>query len=366
MSYYDWKPYVTVAERRRKAEKKLQKMNKGGAALQPIHIEGTRIAKTFWGKAWCENMERYSDYENRLPRGRAYVRNGSVLDLRIEPGKVAAMVCGSELYQVTVTLRTVEAERWKAICSDCAGAIDSLVELLQGKLSTSVMERICQPQTGLFPAPAELEFSCSCPDWADMCKHVAAVFYGIGARLDEQPELLFRLRQVNEKELIAKAAALPLPTPGKTSKKVLASDDLSALFGLEMAGPSAAEPVPPSGGKKKDQQPALGPISERKTTKAPMPKKMAAKGTELAKQPALAPEKNAAKAVGKKSVVASGASKKKAKPATGRWIEVAISEPKGVSGGAKTVLLPGAVMVGRTQKKAPSAKASKVSGKRKK
>ena len=173
------------------------------ASVSPVVIEGRTIAKTFWGKAWCDNLERYSDYANRLPRGRTYVRNGSVIDLQIAPGEIKALVSGSEIYKVTVKVAPVSKARWKSICTDCAGAIDSLVELLQGRFSKGVMERVCQQRSGLFPSPDEIKLSCSCPDWADMCKHVAAVLYGIGARLDQQPELLFRLHKVDEKELIA-------------------------------------------------------------------------------------------------------------------------------------------------------------------
>ena len=186
---YGWRPYVSVAERRRKAAREMQKLRKKGHPVSPVVIEGRTIARTFWGKAWCDNLERYSDFANRLPRGRTYVRNGSVVDLQIAPGEVNALVSGSELYKVAVKVSAVPKARWTSICADCAGAIDSLVELLQGRFSKGVMERICQQKTGLFPAPAEIEFSCSCPDWASMCKHVAAVLYGIGARLDEQPEL---------------------------------------------------------------------------------------------------------------------------------------------------------------------------------
>jgi len=237
-----------VAERRRKAEREMQKLKKKGHPVSPVVIEGRTIAKTFWGKAWCDNLERYSDFENRLPRGRTYVRNGSVVDLEIAPGEVNAIVSGSEIYRVAVKVSAVPKTRWKSICTDCTGAIDSLVELLQGHFSKSVMERICQQKTGLFPAPAEIQFSCSCPDWASMCKHVAAVLYGIGARLDEQPELLFRLRKVDEKDLIAKAGSgLPLSKTGPAAEKVLAADGLSELFGLEMAtgkdGP-APESIP--------------------------------------------------------------------------------------------------------------------------
>jgi uncharacterized Zn finger protein len=240
--FYDWRPYVPVAERRRKAEREMQKLKKKGHPVSPVVIEGRTIAQTFWGKAWCDNLVRYSDFSNRLPRGRTYVRNGSVVDLQVAPGEVAAIVSGSELYKVSVKVSAVPKARWTSICRDCAGAIDSLVELLQGRFSKGVMERICQQKTGLFPAPAEIELSCSCPDWASMCKHVAAVLYGIGARLDERPELLFKLRKVDEKELIAKAGrGLPLAKTGPAAEKVLSADGLSELFGLEMeAEPRAA------------------------------------------------------------------------------------------------------------------------------
>ena len=244
--YHDqWKPYVPVAERKRKAEREMQKLRKKGHPVSPVVVEGRAIANTFWGKAWCDNLERYSDYSNRLPRGRTYVRNGSVVDLQIAEGGVAAMVSGSSMYQVTVKVTAVPKARWTALCGGCAGAIDSLVELLQGRFSKAVMERICQQKTGLFPAPTEIEFTCSCPDWASMCKHVAAVLYGIGTRLDERPELLFKLRKVDEKDLIAKAASgLPVSKRRPAAGKVLLSDGLSELFNLEMG---AAEAPPAKG-----------------------------------------------------------------------------------------------------------------------
>jgi uncharacterized Zn finger protein len=242
--WYGWRPYVPAAERRRKAEREMEKLRKKGHPVSPVVIQGRTVARTFWGKAWCDNLERYSDYSNRLPRGRTYVRNGSVLDLQLGPGGVKALVSGSEIYTVNVKVAAVPKARWVSICADCAGAIDSLVELLQGRFSTGVMERICQQRTGLFPAPAEIQFSCSCPDWASMCKHVAAVLYGIGARLDVQPEFLFRLRKVDEKDLILQAGrGLSLSQKGPAHDKVLAADGLSALFGLEMAlGDEASAP----------------------------------------------------------------------------------------------------------------------------
>lgn len=233
--YYGWKPYVSAAQRRAKAERLAAQMKKKGQTLSPVAADRV-IAKTFWGKAWCDNLERYSDYENRLPRGRTYVRNGSVIDLNIAEGKVSAQVMGSELYKITVNIAAVPKKQWQDIGADCAGTIDSLVELLQGRLSKGVMERICQPGKGLFPSPKEITFDCSCPDWAAMCKHVAAVFYGVGARLDEKPELLFTLRKVDAKELVARASVgLPLPKAAPGRGKVLDDAKIAGIFGIEMA-----------------------------------------------------------------------------------------------------------------------------------
>ncbi len=236
MSFYGWKPYVSVAERRKKAEKAAAKARKAGADLSPVTASRGAIAKTFWGKAWCDNLERYSDYDNRLPRGRTYVRNGSVIDLKITEGQVQAQVMGSSLYKIVVRVSAVPGKLWQSISADCAGSIDTLVELLQGRLSKAVMERICSPHTGLFPAPKEIEFTCSCPDWAAMCKHVAAVLYGVGARLDQQPELIFALRRVDAKALVTQAGAgLPKSKQGKAKGKVLDDALLADVFGIEMA-----------------------------------------------------------------------------------------------------------------------------------
>jgi uncharacterized Zn finger protein len=236
MDYWGWRPYVSAAQRRGQALREMAKLKKKGHPVSPVIVDGRVIAKTFWGKAWCENLERYSDYANRLPRGRTYVRNGSVIDLQISPGQIKALVSGSEIYSVAVKVAPVTKARWQSICKDCAGAIDSLIELLQGRFSKGVMERVCRQKTGLFPSPDEIKLSCSCPDWAGMCKHVAAVLYGIGARIDQQPELLFRLHEVDEKELIAGAGkALPSARQAPAAAKVLGGEDLSVLFGLDIA-----------------------------------------------------------------------------------------------------------------------------------
>jgi uncharacterized Zn finger protein len=240
--YFAWRPYVSVAAKRHNAEREVAKLRKRGESIAPVRIEGRAIAKSFWGQAWCANLERYSDYENRLPRGRSYVRNGSVVDLQIAKGEIAAMVAGSELYKIKVSIAPVVKARWKSICRDCAGSIDSLVELLQGRLAKSVMDRVCREGDGLFPAPGEIKLACSCPDWADMCKHVSAVLYGVGARLDDKPELLFVLRGVDETELIARAGQdLSLPQTAPGTAKVLVDTDVAALFGLEMAATAGSD-----------------------------------------------------------------------------------------------------------------------------
>ena len=272
MSYYlAWRPYVSVAEKRRQAERELAKLKKKGQSIAPVRIEGRTIAKSFWGRSWCTNLERYSDYENRLPRGRSYVRNGSVVDLQIAKGEVAAMVAGSELYKIIVSIAPAKTACWKSICRDCAGSIDSLVELLQGQLAKGVMDRVCREGDGLFPSPSEIKLTCTCPDWADMCKHVAAVLYGVGARLDQMPQLLFVLRGVDEKELIAGAGhGLPLSKTAPSAAEVLDDNDVAALFGIEMAETASSEiPTAPMRTKRFKTRTVKGSKPSIETTQPP-------------------------------------------------------------------------------------------------
>ena len=294
--YGYWPAYVSVAERRKKAERELAKLRKKGYTAQPVQLAGRKLATTFWGKAWGENLESYSDFANRLPRGRTYARNGSVVDLQVNGGEIKAMVMGSQLYNVTVKVSALPRERWTSICKDCSGSIDSLVELLQGRLSQSVMQRVCQQQTGLFPAPSEIKLSCSCPDSAGMCKHVAAVLYCVGARLDAQPALVFKLRAVDEAELIAGAAvggalggALGAKTP--VSAKVLDEGDLSALFGLEMESVVKSGPKPKP--KAKPAAKELKPASARKKPAVEPPVQARAPTRKSAGKPAPAKAVNA-------------------------------------------------------------------------
>ena len=241
--YGGWPAYVPVSERRKKAAREIARLKKAGQTVAPVVVEGRKIAASFWGKAWCDNLESYQDYANRVERGRSYVRNGAVIDLRIGQREVRAKVIGSKIYSILITIKPLPAAAWTSICADCAGRVDSLVELLQGKLSKPVMERVCRQADGLFPKPADIKFSCSCPDSASMCKHVAAALYGAGARLDAEPELLFRLRAVDAGEIFAKLdAALPASRSGGAGTRLYASD-LSDIFGIDMAA-SAPSPKP--------------------------------------------------------------------------------------------------------------------------
>ncbi|MCP5071662.1 MAG: hypothetical protein GY946_34320, partial [bacterium] len=221
-------------ERRANAEKELAQLRKKGRDIHPVQVQGRTIARTFWGKAWCSNLEAYSDYSNRLPRGRTYARNGSILDLQIVQGCINALVSGTRLYEVTIDIGTLPDERWKAIRAASAGQIDSLVELLQGQLSSGVMEVVTRARTGLFPSPQEIELRCSCPDWAVMCKHVAAVLYGVGNRLDHAPQLMFSLRGVDPAEMIEEAIDQGVTQRKQARGRGLGADDLSSVFGVDI------------------------------------------------------------------------------------------------------------------------------------
>jgi uncharacterized Zn finger protein len=225
---------MPVAERRANAAREMAKLSKKtGQAALPVLLNGRKIAGTFWGKAWCENLEAYSDFANRLPRGRTYVRNGSVVDLKISKGTVTALVSGSSLYKIEIKIKPLAAPLWKAIQFECAGKIDSLIELLQGKLSSGVMQIVTRQQRGLFPTPKEIDLDCSCPDWADLCKHVAASLYGVGARLDQNPGLLFLLRGVDPADLISKASAADAVRQAGPSPSI-SDAEVADVFGIEL------------------------------------------------------------------------------------------------------------------------------------
>src|SRR5262245_61786945 len=234
-SYYP--PYVSVAQKKAQGALALAKLlKKSRREAEPIVIAHRRrqLTTTFWGRAWAENLERYADLANRLPRGRAYLRNGSVLDLRISEGRIEAYVAGSELYRVTIGIAPLGRIRWRRIIARCTGRIESLVGLLRGELSDDVLALLTHATDGLFPEPREITLDCSCPDQAGVCKHLAAVLYGIGIRLDARPELFFVMRQVDQTELLSSATAGALARPRATAGKRIAANRLSAIFGIEL------------------------------------------------------------------------------------------------------------------------------------
>lgn len=242
MNWWSYARKPSVREQRARALRAAQRFSKNsgkdGREPSPVTIEGRAIARSFWGKAWCGNLEAYRDYEYRLPRGRSYVRSGAVLDLAIGQGRIAAVVSGSrpQPYEVEIKIKPLAKAHWSRLKGQCGGEIGSLIELLEGRLSDRVMGIVTDRQQGLFPKPAQIEMTCSCPDWATMCKHVAAVMYGVGARLDQAPELLFALRQVDHGELIEQAAQVEVTRGSK--RKTIAREDLADVFGIELARPS--------------------------------------------------------------------------------------------------------------------------------
>jgi len=249
---YGFRRYVPVRERRGNAERETARMCEKGEPAQPVRITGRLIACTFWGKAWCDHLESFSDFENRLPRGRTYVRNGSVCHLEVVRGEVRAKVQGNELYTVTITIDPLAKAAWKNIKRQCTGRISSLLDLLQGRLSNGVMEVVTDREQGMFPRPGEIRLSCTCPDWAVMCKHVAAVLYGVGARLDERPELLFLLRGVDHQELVDAHAetAVREAVHGGSGRRI-ADKDIAEIFGID----TTPEPKTRKGGRTQPRKP---------------------------------------------------------------------------------------------------------------
>jgi uncharacterized Zn finger protein len=274
---YGFPPYVSVAEKRARARRKLEQLKKKHPGIRPVVIEGSSLVRTWWGKAWNGNLGKYADYENRVGRGRSYVRHGAVLDLQIKPGQVTALVQGSEEspYAITIKIRPISEPVWKQIKAACAGQLASLQELLEGRFPKGLMELFTAIDSGLFPSPKEIEFKCSCPDWAYMCKHVAAVLYGIGTRLDEDPSLFFVLRKVKMDDLVTQAVREEseklLKQAKKKTSRVIDDADLADVFGIEMEasqahrdeGPGAAAPRPKPLAKAQHKVPKRGTPKKR-------------------------------------------------------------------------------------------------------
>ncbi|MCL1919139.1 MAG: SWIM zinc finger family protein [Peptococcaceae bacterium] len=236
MGWYGYRDYVSVAEKQERAAKQLDKLRKKDKALAPVIVEGRKIAKTWWGMAWCTNLESYADFSNRIGRGRGYLRNGCVLDLRIEPGIIRGKVCGSGLYTVGITIDKLADKQKEAIVGAIGHRIDNLEDLISGNFPQEFGEIFLTQRKGLFPAPKEIHLECSCPDWAGMCKHVAAVLYGVGARLDEDPLLFFKLRDIDVSEFIKKSIEEKMRNmmrnAGTVTRRVIEGADIADIFGI--------------------------------------------------------------------------------------------------------------------------------------
>lgn len=227
----------TTQELQRSAATSQKKAKDKGQAWEPVIVQGRTIAKSWWGKAWCDNLERYADYGNRLDRGKRYVRSGAVVDLQIQAGTILARVQGSRKtpYKVEVRITPVSEERCQRIIQCCNRKVENLEKLLSGNFPEDLKE-LFTGRDGLFPSPREISFTCSCPDWALMCKHVAATLYGIGTRLDEAPALFFQLRGIDMEQFIDVALAnkveAMLANAEKPSDRILTGQDVEALFGV--------------------------------------------------------------------------------------------------------------------------------------
>ena len=227
-------PYVSVAQKKAQAKNLARRLQEERPDLRLVCPQGRTIAASFWGKAWCRHLKTYADHVNRIGRGRSYVLNSAVCHLEVSSGRLEALVAGSHghPYKVTVTVQPVGQSQWRAITEACAGRVGSMLDLLSGRFPKEIMARVSDPETGLFPKLGELKFACSCPDWAQMCKHVAAVLYALGHRLDEEPELLFTLRGVDPGELANLQALGQVASAGAPAD--ISAEALSAMLGIEL------------------------------------------------------------------------------------------------------------------------------------
>tara|TARA_R110002072_G_scaffold145460_1_gene291901 strand:+ start:33254 stop:34210 length:957 start_codon:yes stop_codon:yes gene_type:complete len=293
---YGYREYVPVDVRKAQAHRVAsERARRQSRDVQPVAINGKKIATTFWGKAWCDHLESYSDYANRLPRGRTYARNGSVVDLDIQAGRVDAIVAGSEAYRVKIQIDRLKAADWKKIRNDCSASIDSLLDLLGGRFSDGVMKRLTRRPDGLFPDFEEIKMECSCPDWAGLCKHLAAVLYGIGAHLDKRPELLFLLRDVDHTELVSEAVSTDnLSTAFGEPASTLVGEDLGAMFGIDLDVSSAATESGASPKKRRSPVKKKA-VKKKAATKKASRKKSAKKNSATEKSTTKAAKKKTAK-----------------------------------------------------------------------
>ncbi|WP_009958223.1 SWIM zinc finger family protein [Verrucomicrobium spinosum] len=295
---YSYDNYEDRAAAKARTKRKVDQRRKKGELLAPVVPKAKLgLSITFWGKAWNRNLEAYSDYSNRLPRGRTYLRQGAVMDLAIEQGEITSTVMGSDLYEVRITVKPLLKNRWQSLKEACTGGIGSLVELLGGKLSDQILQQVTDPQQGLFPAPKEILITCSCPDYAGLCKHAAATLYGVSCRLDDDPALFFKLRGVDAAELIGTSAVDAVhaltAVDADAQEGVIGAADLSDVFGIDLGNLEIPDGL-------LDAAPAAGP---RAGAKVPPKKKVETRKIVRKKAASKKVAKKAKKAVTKKSAV---------------------------------------------------------------
>lgn len=226
----------TTSELKKRSAESIRREKGKGSALEPVCVTGRTIAKNWWGQAWCSNLEQYADYASRLDRGKRYIRTGAVLDLKIETGKIRAKVQGTRKtpYKIEIRISPLSEEKCQEIIKKCSRKIENLENLLSGTFPEELKE-LFQGNNGLFPEPKEISFNCSCPDWALLCKHVAAALYGVGVRLDNNPALFFQLRGINMDHFIdvtlANKVETMLENAGNFSSRII-EGNVDSLFGV--------------------------------------------------------------------------------------------------------------------------------------
>jgi uncharacterized Zn finger protein len=352
--YSDWAPYVPVEERRRKGRAAAQRLaKKQNRQPQPVSASGSKLAKTFWGRAWCDHLHAFHDYANRLPRGATYLRNGSVVDLVIQEGRIEALVAGSETYQIVISIQALDQGAWQKIRKNCSRSINSLLDLLAGRLSDGLMRVLTDRDAGLFPKPREIRMKCNCPDGAAVCKHLAAVMYGVGVRLDTQPELLFQLRGVDHQELVSEVVTADTLDRelGAPSAGSLGDADLGAMFGIELdlgvPGETAAAAGGALPGKRKSRTSGAAVAKKQRVSAATSPEQPTTPATA---RPQSVPTVAKASAKSSKSSQA-----RRGGAGTAKSVERPVAVREGTPQAAPKKLRHGSAKVGKTKSAAGTA-----------
>jgi len=227
---------------------------KGGIKAQSKRGFG----QSWWAKRWIAVLESF-DIGARLGRGRSYARGGQVLSIDVGTGTVEAKVQGSrpKPYDVTIEVKTLTPEQWGKLIEVLSGQALFVAKLLAGEMPQDIEEVFRRAKLSLFPERrGDLKTDCSCPDWSNPCKHVAAVYYLLGEEFDRDPFLLFRLRGLDREELLGRlgaAAPQAAPAPGAAEEAVpepeepLAADPAAFWSGGELPADLFGEvQVPPA------------------------------------------------------------------------------------------------------------------------